>query len=305
MPHINNKGLVTNDRRKKDVYHYYRAAWHSPDSVPVCHIAVRDWSDRADILDYNGIVVHPVKVYTNFPEVELWINGISLGVRKSENFNAVYQVPLHDGENIIEVRKSGNAGVPADAAIVNLRGFRAPEGKLNLDCHDFAVNVGSNCFFRSDDSGMIWLPDREYARGSLYGHVGGSNRVSYSDIGCTRDVPLLQRCVENLSEYRIDLPEGHYEVELQFAELTDPGLVSAYLLGNDVASKNKKLVGMDVIINDRQVETGFMPGAESGSRTTVKRRYFVDVTDDDGLHVRFRSLDNCITSLNAIKIRKL
>ena len=29
MPHINNKGLVTNSRRKKDVYHYYRAAWHS------------------------------------------------------------------------------------------------------------------------------------------------------------------------------------------------------------------------------------------------------------------------------------
>ena len=92
MPRINNKGLVYADRTPKDVYHYYQAAWRK--DIPVLHIASRDWTDRAGVQQGNAPVYLPVKIYTNLSEVELFIDGISLGKQKTENYTATFEVPF-------------------------------------------------------------------------------------------------------------------------------------------------------------------------------------------------------------------
>ena len=92
MPRINNKGLVYADRTPKDVYHYYQAAWRK--DIPVLHIASRDWTDRAGVQQGNAPVYLPVKIYTNLSEVELFIDGISLGKQKTENYTGTFEVPF-------------------------------------------------------------------------------------------------------------------------------------------------------------------------------------------------------------------
>lgn len=66
----NNKGLMTMDRRtKKDSYYIYKAYWNKE---PMVHICGRRYAQRA------GETIQ-VRVYSNQPEVELVIDGESVG----------------------------------------------------------------------------------------------------------------------------------------------------------------------------------------------------------------------------------
>jgi beta-galactosidase len=68
----NDKGLMTYDRgTKKDSYYFYKAQWNPE---PVIHLASTRYADR------KTNVVN-VKVYSNLNEVELFVNGASLGTK--------------------------------------------------------------------------------------------------------------------------------------------------------------------------------------------------------------------------------
>ncbi len=75
-PGQNNKGLITRDRQtRKDAWYWYKANWSDD---PFVYITSRRFvkRDQAET---------PVKIYSNCPEVELFLNGKSLGVRRSDN----------------------------------------------------------------------------------------------------------------------------------------------------------------------------------------------------------------------------
>ncbi len=306
MPHINNKGLVTNDRRKKDVYYYYKAMWHDVATDTVAHIASRNWADRTEIVPAGGTVTRPVKVYTNLPRVAMSVNGRKLKALDVENRTAVFDVPLAAGENVLEVFAPESASRTLDAMTVKLTAIDAHDGVLDPGTGELAVNVGSECYFRSDASGLTWLPDRTYAPGALYGHTGGKSVDTQSFIKLTDDIPLYQSELSGLEEYRFDVVPGRYEVELSFVEQSAKTEKSAYLLGRDSGDSGCGWTDMDVHINGRQVEKSFAPGALSGEKTMVKRRYIADVPESEGLVVKFTpATENSTTSLSAIKIRRL
>ncbi|MDE6258114.1 MAG: glycoside hydrolase family 2, partial [Muribaculaceae bacterium] len=297
MPHINNKGLVTNSRTPKDVYYYYSAMWHDPAKDTVAHIAVNDWRLRCDVPDAKGKVVRPIKVYTNLPEVWLTVNGINYGNKEVVNCNSIFDVELKDGVNLILLQDA--AGNVLDSNTIEMSIFDVTDGKLNPGTKELAINVGSNCYFHADDSGLIWLPDTEYNNESLYGHIGGKAVVTQDEIALTSYQPLLQRAMNGLSEYKIKLLPGRYEVELLFAEQGKPSEASAYMLGRNAGTASDKSI-MDILINGEIAEKGFSPSDASGAKTMVKRRYFADVTSD-GLSIGF----NGVSSLAGIKVRKL
>ena len=95
-PGRNDKGLVTYDRRtRKDAFYFYQANWSSD---PVVHITSRRFTPRAD-------AVTEVKVYANAPAVELFLNGVSHGVRSGAD--CVFRWPgvtLRPGVNAVEAR---------------------------------------------------------------------------------------------------------------------------------------------------------------------------------------------------------
>ena len=98
MPHINNKGLLYNNRTPKDVYYLYQA-WLL--KTPVIHIASRDWTIRKgiQILPDDKTVVQPVKIYSNLEKVELFVNGKSIGIQSTIKGVSIWNVPFINGSN--------------------------------------------------------------------------------------------------------------------------------------------------------------------------------------------------------------
>ncbi len=92
----NHKGLITMDRKyKKDAFYAYKA-WLSDD--PFVHLCGKRYIDRVED-------VTRVTVYSNLPEVELFVNGESIG-KKSAPDHFFYFDVKNEGETII-VAKAG------------------------------------------------------------------------------------------------------------------------------------------------------------------------------------------------------
>lgn len=87
----NHKGLITFDRKyKKDSFYAYKA-WLSDD--PFVHICGKRYVDRVED-------VTKVTVYSNLPEVELFVNGESLGRQESSGHFFYFDVP-NKGESVL------------------------------------------------------------------------------------------------------------------------------------------------------------------------------------------------------------
>lgn len=96
-PGINDKGLVTFDRKiKKDAFYFYKANWNKSD--PFVYISNRRHSKRTQPQT-------TVTVFSNEPEVELTVNGKIFGRRISDGFGVFTfdGVELTPGENTIMV----------------------------------------------------------------------------------------------------------------------------------------------------------------------------------------------------------
>ena len=302
MPRINNKGLLYADRTPKDVYHYYRAAWR--EDVPVLHIASRDWNRRAGVQSAPGQpVVQPVKVYTNLKEVELFVDGQSIGKQPVQNFNAVFQVPFsRSGEPLLTARGTADDGQEVqDAVRIHFTLVPARLDERNLEGLELAVNVGSHCFFTSDVSNLTWVPDQPYTPGS-WGHIGGKATSTNTEIVGTPDNPLFQTLQAGIEGYRFDLPQGTYEVELLFADIFRATQASAYLLGSDKGQEDSNS-RFTITANGRVLEAGFAPGSENGHFRAIRRKYIIH-NDGDGIELRFRA-ESGKTFLGGIKLRRL
>lgn len=97
-PGINDKGLVTFDRKvKKDAFYYYKANWNKDDQF--VYIANRRHRDR-------DTKVADIMVFSNLPQLELFVNGVSIGRQAPDKYATFIwnTVSLKDGENTIEVR---------------------------------------------------------------------------------------------------------------------------------------------------------------------------------------------------------
>lgn len=91
----NQKGLVTFDRKlKKDAFYLYKAAWSKE---PFVHICGSRYVDRAE-------AVTEVKVYSNLPEVHLFVDGKPFATQAGHRIFR-FRVPI-SGEHSIEA-KSG------------------------------------------------------------------------------------------------------------------------------------------------------------------------------------------------------
>ena len=95
----NHKGLVTMDRKyKKDAFYAYKAWLVSPEVDPFVHLCGKRYIDRVED-------VTKVTVYSNLPEVELFVNGQSLGKKTAADHFFYFDVP-NVGESTV-VAKAG------------------------------------------------------------------------------------------------------------------------------------------------------------------------------------------------------
>lgn len=113
-PGINDKGLVTYDRKiKKDAFYFYKANWSTE---PMIYITSRRFTKRPE-------ASVQVKVYSNLRENTLYVNGKKIGKQKSDSLNRVMwqNVTLSKGENRIRVEGKSKAGVIEDTCVWYLK----------------------------------------------------------------------------------------------------------------------------------------------------------------------------------------
>ena len=100
----NHKGLVTFDRKyKKDAFYAYKA-WLSDE--PFVHLCGKGYNDRTED-------VTKVTVYSNLPVVELFANGVSLGVKEAPDHFFYFEVP-----NVGETKLVAVAGQCRDESCI-------------------------------------------------------------------------------------------------------------------------------------------------------------------------------------------
>lgn len=101
LPYMNQKGLLDREGNPKDAYYVFKAYWNKEDKF--VYIESHTWQDR---YGREG-EAREVSVYSNCDEVELFLNGKSLGKkeRKFGEFPAMglnWQVNFAAGENKLE-----------------------------------------------------------------------------------------------------------------------------------------------------------------------------------------------------------
>ena len=137
----NHKGLVTIDRKyKKDAFYAYKAWLVSPEVDPFVHLCSKRYVDRVED-------VTKVTVYSNLPEVELIVNGVSIGKKTAEDHFFYFDVK-NEGETTIiakageftdegKIRKVDEMNMDyvlvEKGAVLNWFDIDAPEGRFSLN----------------------------------------------------------------------------------------------------------------------------------------------------------------------------
>ncbi|MBC3758664.1 DUF4982 domain-containing protein [Hyunsoonleella sp. SJ7] len=296
VPHINNKGIVSASREKKDAYYLYQALLKK---TPFLAIASKGWNKRSGVEDNDGgnVATQPITIVGNGTEAELFINGISLGKQAFDFATTTFNVPFQHGQNLIEVVSEKDGKALKDFAVID---FTLQPKNLKSETNPFqeiAINVGSYCYFiETDNVDYLWMPDKPYEEGG-FGYVGGdflrfkskrrNNIGTNVSVKGTENDPIYQTQRIGIEAYKFDVPDGTYELSLLLAELK---------------SKGENI--MDISVNGKPIWKDLNVKEQFGDDRSVSKRFLITVEDDKGLTVDFNT-EKGETRLSGIKLRKV
>ena len=312
VPHVNNKGVTGLDRERKDTYLFYEASLGNKD---VLRIGNREWKNRGGVVNtVENTCVQSVPVFSDYPVVELYVNGKSIGSKKCEENIAFFDVPFVNGENVVEAVARKNGKELRDMIRIDFK--LIPDDLKNGDVPFTEMNVmlGSPRYFEDRTAEMIWIPEQPYKPGS-WGYIGGepyrrktgfgSMLGSDIDIFGTDNNPIFQTQRTGLEAFKADVPDGEYSVYLYWAELdTDKKKESlVYNLGADTENGgySKRTFGLE--INGNPVMDKVDIAEDYGFGCAVIQKFIVNVNDGKGLTVGFKRIEG-EPILNAIRIYK-
>lgn len=132
VPYMNQKGVIQRDFTKKESFYVFQSYWSEK---PMVHIYGHSWQTRWGKEDEERMV----KVYSNCDEVELFLNGESLGTinRDAAIFPACglfWNVKFKDGENTLKaIGKAENEEVTDEIALTYQTEQWGSPAKLRLE----------------------------------------------------------------------------------------------------------------------------------------------------------------------------
>jgi len=97
IPYMNQKGLVDRNGNPKDAYYVFKSYWSEK---PFAYIESHTWTDRQGPKNTPRTIC----VFSNCPKVELFLNGVSLGVKNRDvtaypACGLTWEVNFADGKN--------------------------------------------------------------------------------------------------------------------------------------------------------------------------------------------------------------
>ena len=134
IPYMNQKGLVDRANNPKDAFYVFKSYWNTTD--PFTYIESHTWTERQGPKGTS----RDISVYSNCPEVELFLNGKSLGTkqRNTKAFPAAglnWNLSFKEGENtLVSVGKTKDGKDVKDELKLNYRYTKNGKAKgLKLD----------------------------------------------------------------------------------------------------------------------------------------------------------------------------
>ena len=231
MPHINTKGLLTWDRKPKEVYRFYQAALHGSiyQKIPWVDTANTDCSSLLPHQQFNIMLGAERRFYDDSLQ-EWWLPSSSF-------------------------TKNGN-GCKGGEPFILSNGTRLPYG--------------------SDKS--IVATDRD---------------------------PIYQTQQVGIQSYRLSVPDGKYELQLHFAELsTATAKTQVYNLAGESTSATAVQRVFDVYVNDSQMLSHFNIAKEYGTATAVVKTKTIATAGGQGIVITFKAIEGDPV-LNALQVKRL
>jgi len=317
MPHINNKGITTIDRKPKDTYRLYKAAlWQQP------YIAIgpKQWTLRSGIAEAADKLqcTQPVEVYSNQPNVTLKLNGVSLGSNSTIENAALFNVPFVNGENKLEAVTVVNGKTFTDEAVIDFKLIPNSLKSNDFPFTELNVSLGDKRYIVDEKLQQVWIPEKPYQAGS-WGYIGGevyamkgNARMSYGsdkDILGTDNDPMYETQRIGIEQFKLDVPDGAYEVTLHFAELisAQKGEELVYNLSSASNAAPKPEAAdraFDVIVNDLTVLSNLSNNNYLEPEKAYSSKVLVNVSQGKGIVIAFKAITGK-TILNGLQVRKV
>ncbi|UII21451.1 glycoside hydrolase family 2 TIM barrel-domain containing protein [Fulvivirga ligni] len=305
VPQVNNKGLVTQDRRPKDAFYYYQAAlWKEP----FVGLGSKIWQYRAGVEDAEntGVSSQEFEVYSNLDKVNLFLNGQDLGEKQVNKNVASWKVPFKNGINWLEAIGKRDGKKVKDFMQVNFQIQPYDLKSKKWPFEEIRISLGDHRYFVDDLTHEVWMPDQMYKAGQ-WGEKGDfqSKKENPSDILGTNIDPIYQTQQYDIKEYQLDVPAGKYEVTFYFAELLSNKELEklVYNLGNDTKQEKASKRVFDVYINGNLIIDDLNLAEQYGERVAVEIKTEVFVEDEKGLQLTFDASAGQAV-LNGLKVRK-
>lgn len=315
VPHVNNKGLVGLDRVPKDTYFYYQANLLKK---PFLKIASSNWKIRSGVTDNKALTCEqPLQVFTNLESAYLIVNGTQLENKKSNNKKIEWIVPFVNGINMIEAIGEKDGQTIKDYLEVDFRMQHKHLANEQLPFKEISVNLGTKeRIFIDDLRKKIWLPDQPYEKGS-WGYIGGetyvmenNKRQSYGtdqNIRGTALDPVYQTQQTGIKQYKLDVPDGVYDIDIHLAILEDDSEKEAlaYNLDDEKMSKAENVdrllslsINGQVLMKELDVVNVY------GAQKAIQRKIRIRVDKGQGILVDFNATIGH-AFLNGIEVKKV
>jgi beta-galactosidase len=314
MPHINNKGILTLDRKPKDGYRFYQAnLLHQP----FLQIGAREWTLRSGfaVSETNLTCTQPLQVFSNAKSVTLSINGKVIATSDTEQGVAQFNVPFANGINRLVAVGTKDGISISDQIDIQFNLLSQNLKSTVLPFKEISVSLGDKRFFNDDLAHQIWLPEQAYQPGS-WGYVGGkvfavekSGRQSYGSdkniLGTELD-PMYETQRVGIEQFKFDVPAGDYELILHFAELLSEQKKEEliYNLGNNSAPDAFREREFSLSINNVTAIEKLSNKEELKPEHAVSLKFPVSVVSNEGITVNLKAIKS-EPILNGIQLRKI
>jgi beta-galactosidase len=314
-PHINAKGLMTWDRKPKDGYRFYQANLLSQ---PYIQIGSKEWNARTGFANsaVNQYCTQPITVFSNQKNVTLQLNGKDIGTMATVDGMASFDVPFVNGQNGLTAT-AGNGGVTiSDHADIRFTLLLQDLQNSAVPFTEMNISLGDKRFSFDEKTGQTWIPEQEYKPGS-WGYTGGqvftvrgSTRTGY---GTTRHIigteldPVYQTQRTGIQQFRMDVPDGKYEVTLLFAELLSParaGELAYNLSGNAAPPEEFKERSFNVLVNGKELISGLSNMEALEPLHAITSKHTVMVSNKEGILIDFKPIKG-EAILNGIQVKRV
>jgi len=309
-PHVNTKGMLSSTREPKETYFFYQANLLK---TPFIRIGAATWKMREGTADAQGECMQPVSVYSNFPSVSLYNNGVKIKSADTENGFAAFNVPFVAGANQLRALAVKGGQTIEDNTVVDFKMQPADLKSATMPFSSINVSLGDSRYFMDDNLHQLWVPEQPYTPGS-WGYVGGEvfetpGNVPYGsgrDILGTEYDAIYQTQRVGLSAFKLDVPDGQYEITLHFAELLSPATDKplVYNLSTQQQSAASSNRSFDVWVN------GNLAIKDLGTQNYLTplhayaTKIIADVKNGQGITVGFKA-NTGQAILNGIQVKKV